>query len=217
MRHHASVGSAFVARLRRDPKLAAAVASFDVVTADGQGVVWGSRLLARPVPERVTGIDLMEALLARADAHRWAGYLLGAEPAVVATTADVIAGRFPRVRIVGCQHGYFDRAREDDVVRAIAASDADVLFVALSTPEKELFLRRHRARLGVPFAMGVGGSFDVIAGRRTRAPRFVQRAGLEWAWRVAQEPRRMARYVLSGHARYLALLAREVARRRVHG
>jgi N-acetylglucosaminyldiphosphoundecaprenol N-acetyl-beta-D-mannosaminyltransferase len=214
-RHHAGVGSAFIARLRRDPDLAHALASFDLVTADGQGVVWGARLLTRPVPERVTGIDLMQALLARADAHGWAVYLLGAEIDVVATTVDVIAGRYPRIRVVGWQHGYFDRAREDEVVRAIASSDADLLFVGLSTPEKELFLHRHRAHLDVRFAMGVGGTFDIMAGRRTRAPRIMQRAGLEWAWRVAQEPRRMARYVVSGHARYLALLAREVARTRV--
>jgi N-acetylglucosaminyldiphosphoundecaprenol N-acetyl-beta-D-mannosaminyltransferase len=214
-RQHGCLSSSVVAAIQRDEGLRAALWSFDLVTADGQGVVWGGRLLGRSVPERVTGIDLMEALLVRADARGYSVFLLGAEPRVLAQTAAVIRGRYSKIRIAGIQHGYFPRTRESEVVDEIASSGAQFLFVALSSPEKELFLSRNRDRLRVKFAMGVGGTFDVIAGRRKRAPAVVQRIGLEWAFRLGQEPRRLMRRFLVGNSRFLGLLAREVVRLRL--
>ena len=117
--------------------------------------------------------------------------------------------------MVGRHHGYFaPGAEEDAVVEAIAAAKPDLLFVALETPAKELFLARHRGRLSVPFIMGVGGTFDVLAGLRRRAPMLFRRLGLEWLYRLAQDPRRLARRYLVGNSKFVLLVAREAARGR---
>ena len=213
-RQHACVNAAKIVRLQKDEVLRDAIRGCDLVTADGQGVVWAARLLGLPVPERVAGIDLMEALLAQAARRGHRVYLLGARPDVLEDAAAEIRRRHPATSIVGRHHGYFSREDEALVVRDIASARPDLLFVALETPAKELFLARHRDVLRIPFAMGVGGSFDVLAGRRRRAPRWAQRIGLEWLFRLAQEPRRLARRYISGNARFLALLARELLRRR---
>jgi N-acetylglucosaminyldiphosphoundecaprenol N-acetyl-beta-D-mannosaminyltransferase len=211
---HASVNAAKVVRMKSDPELRAAVAGCELVTADGQPVVWASQLLGRRLPERVAGIDLMNGLLARATERGYRIYLLGARPDVVGDAAAALRMRHPGVMLAGYRHGYFSRSEEGEIVSVIAAARPDILFLALETPQKELFLARHRETLHVPFAMGVGGSLDVLAGRRRRAPRWAQRAGLEWAFRLAQEPRRLARRYAVGNARFASLVARELVRGR---
>lgn len=211
---HASVNAPKIVQLRSDPELAAALRRCELVTADGQPVVWAARLLGRPLPERVAGIDLMEALLARAEAQGHPVFLLGAEPDVLQAAATEIRRRHPAIAIAGMRDGYFGAEEEDDVVAEIRATEAKLLFVALPTPRKELFVDRHSGELPV-FAMGVGGAFDVLAGLRRRAPRWAQRAGLEWGFRLAQEPRRLAgRYVDAG-VRFFLLLAEELVRTRL--
>ena len=216
-RQHASLSASVVAEMHRDSALRAALRSFDLVTADGQGVVWGGRLLGYRVPGRVTGIDLMQQLLAQAHVHEYSVFLLGAKPAVLARTVAVVESRYPGIRIAGTRHGYFPRTHEAAIVSSIASSGAQLLFVAFSSPERELFLVRNRDELHVPFAMGVGGSFDVLSGRRKRAPRFLQKLGLEWAFRLVQEPRRLGPRYLAGHTRFVGLLARYYAGARVRG
>lgn len=211
---HTAVNAAKIVRIQQDIELREALWAADLSTADGQPVVWAARLLGQHLPQRVAGIDLMEALLEHAAARNYGVYLLGARAEVVAAAADVIRRRYPDIRIVGHRHGYFAVHEDAAVAAQIAAAGADVLFVALETPRKELFLARRRDELRVGFAMGVGGAFDVLAGRRKRAPRWMQRMGLEWTFRLAQEPRRLVwRYVV-GNTRFLALLARELARNR---
>jgi N-acetylglucosaminyldiphosphoundecaprenol N-acetyl-beta-D-mannosaminyltransferase len=180
----------------------------DLVTADGQWVVWAARLLGHPVPERVTGVDLMEALLAAAGRNGHRVFVLGASEAVLARAAEVIERRFPGATIAGLQHGYFAPHEEPEVVGRIAAARADLLLVAMPTPAKERFLVRAH---GVAFAIGVGGSVDVLAGARRRAPRWVQRIGLEWLVRFAQEPRRLAP-VMRANAAFGGLVLAELAR-----
>jgi N-acetylglucosaminyldiphosphoundecaprenol N-acetyl-beta-D-mannosaminyltransferase len=211
---HASVNAAKVARLQRNHELCEALWSCEMVTADGQPVVWASRLLGRPVPERVAGIDLMEALLERAERRGYGVFLFGARPEVVERAAAAIRDRHPEIRIAGTQHGYTPPSEEQEVVSRIVAAAPDILFVALATPQKELFLARHRDVLRIPFSMGVGGAFDVLAGELARAPREAQRAGLEWAFRLAQEPRRLAYRYLVENTRFVGLLVRELARAR---
>lgn len=211
---HASVNAAKVVRLQGDAALREALWACELVTADGAAVVWASRLLGHPLAERVTGIDLMDALLERAASRGYGVYLLGARAEVVASAASELRHRFPALRIVGEHHGYFGPAEEDDVVAGIAAAQPDLLFVALETPQKELFLERHRSVLRIPFAMGVGGAFDVVAGDKRRAPLWMQRAGLEWLFRLAQDPRRLWRRYLYGNTRFLVLVGKEIARRR---
>jgi N-acetylglucosaminyldiphosphoundecaprenol N-acetyl-beta-D-mannosaminyltransferase len=212
---HASVNAAKVVRLQHDVELRQAIESCELVTADGQPVVWAARLLGHPIPERVAGIDLMEALLDLSEQRSYRVYLLGARPEVLDDAAAEIRRRHPAVSIVGRHHGYFSPSEEAALVADVAAARPDLLFIALETPQKELFLARHRDTLRVPFSMGVGGAFDVLAGRRRRAPRWAQRAGLEWVFRLAQDPRRLARRYVVGNTRFAALVARELVRTRL--
>jgi len=211
---NASLNAAKVVRVQRDGELRAAIEACELITADGVPVVWAARLLGHEVPGRVNGTDLMEALLARAEERDWSVFLLGSHEDVLADVRRALVGRHPRLRIAGTRHGYFAAEEEGDVVADVAAASADLLFVALETPQKELFQARNRNKLAVPFVMGVGGSFEVLAGRRRRAPRWAQRAGLEWAFRLAQEPRRLFRRYLVGNARFVGLVLRELTRSR---
>ncbi|WP_175876749.1 WecB/TagA/CpsF family glycosyltransferase [Burkholderia sp. BCC0097] len=203
---HVVVNVAKVVHLQRDAELAASVRACDIVNVDGMGVVWGARLLGIPVPERVAGVDLFDRLLALADAKGLPVYLLGATQDVVEQVVAVAAARYPRLPIAGYHHGYFwddEQAIVDDIRR----SGARMLFVAITSPRKENFINRWKARLGVDFVMGVGGTFDVVAGKVKRAPLWMQRSGLEWAFRVIQEPGRMWKRYLSTNSRFLAMLA----------
>jgi N-acetylglucosaminyldiphosphoundecaprenol N-acetyl-beta-D-mannosaminyltransferase len=206
---HVALNAAKIVALRDDPSLASIVRGCSLVSADGQAVVWAARLLGVGVPERVAGIDLMEQLLARAAKEGWSAYFLGARPEVVAAAVDEECRRHPGLRVAGHRDGYWAPHEEAGVVAEVARSRADLLFVAMPTPRKERFLAEHLDDLGVSFAMGVGGSFDVVAGITSRAPRWMQRAGLEWAHRLAQEPRRMFRRYLVGNARFIAMTMRE--------
>jgi len=192
---HTALNTAKLVKMRRDLDLGHDVATSEMVTADGMGIVLAARLLGQPLPGRVTGIALMEETLALCARHGFRPYLLGARPAVLETAIIRLRARHPALRLAGWRDGYFQPSDEPGIVAAINRSGADCLFVALPTPMKERFLARNR--LSAPFVMGVGGSFDVLAGLVTRAPGWMRRAGLEWLYRTMQEPRRMWRRYLS--------------------
>jgi N-acetylglucosaminyldiphosphoundecaprenol N-acetyl-beta-D-mannosaminyltransferase len=212
---NASLNAAKLVRMQKDSELRESIELCDFVTADGVPVVWAARALGHDVPGRVNGTDLMELLFARAAERGYSVYLLGSEPGVLSRARAEIERRHPALRIAGTQHGFFSPAEEPAVVQRIAAARPDILFIALGTPQKELFQARHRDELGVPFVMGVGGSFEVLAGMRKRAPRWAQRSGLEWAFRLAQEPGRLAGRYLVGNTRFAYLVGREVLRARL--
>jgi N-acetylglucosaminyldiphosphoundecaprenol N-acetyl-beta-D-mannosaminyltransferase len=141
----------------------------------------------------VSGIDLVERICARASEKSYSVYLLGAMPGVAEEAARVLASRCAGLKIAGTQHGYFSEAEEPEVVRRIAEAKPDIIFVALGAPRQEKWIRRHMAEIQAPVAIGVGGSFDVLAGRVPRAPQWMQRAGLEWLYRLLREPTRLPR------------------------
>jgi len=207
---HMAINVAKLVAMRRDPKLRDGVAQCELVTADGQPVVWASRLLRDPLPERVAGIDLMERLLALAAENGYRTYILGARDEILQRAVERMRAEYPALQLAGYRDGYYEDAEEAEVARAITAARPDILLVAMSSPRKEFFLARYRERLGVPFVMGVGGAIDVYAGLRRRAPVWLQRLGLEWLFRLAQEPRRLARRYVTTNARFLALLVREL-------
>jgi N-acetylglucosaminyldiphosphoundecaprenol N-acetyl-beta-D-mannosaminyltransferase len=213
---HVAINAAKVVRYQHDVGLRAAVDGCELATADGQAVVWAARVLGRPLPERVAGIDLMDALLDVARSRGYRIFLLGARADVLERAEAEICRRYPGVRIVGRHHGYFGPEEEPAVVDEVAAATPELLFVALETPAKELFLARNRARLAVPFVMGVGGSFDVLAGERRRAPRWMRRSGLEWLYRLLQDPRRLARRYAVGNTQFVWLVLRDAVRIRLH-
>lgn len=188
---HVALNVAKLINMRFDPVLAADVAYSDVIGIDGMGIVWGARALGLRVKTRVAGVDLLNELLATCAKEGLKPYFLGATPAVLQQAAQRVRERHPSLVFAGLRDGYFARAQEADVVQDIASSGADCLFIGMPTPQKERFLAAHRDELNVPFIMGVGGSFDILGGTVRRAPLRLQRLGLEWLYRVYQEPQRM--------------------------
>jgi len=183
--------------MRSDLALRDAVNSCDLVNIDGTGVVWGARLLGHRVPERVAGIDLFWALLDWASTHNESVFLLGAKEEVIRDTVIALEESHPNLHIAGSHNGYF-WDDEEVVVKQIRESGASMLFVAITSPKKEIFINKWKEQLGVCFAMGVGGTFDIVAGRSRRAPLWMQKSGLEWFYRILQEPRRMwKRYLVT--------------------
>jgi len=183
------------------------VADCQIVNADGQSIVWAGRALGIRVPERVAGIDLMQRLIAEAEKREWPIFLLGARQEVLDEFVSRTKARHPDLRIAGSLNGYFEDPSA--IAAAVHDSGARLLFVGISSPTKEFFLAEQLPRMGPVFAMGVGGSFDVVAGRTRRAPVWMQHGGLEWFYRLLQEPRRMWKRYLVGNARFAALTARE--------
>ncbi len=211
---HTVVNVAKLVTMAKDPELREDVVSADVINVDGVGVVWGARLLGTAIDERVAGVDVMTEMFALCASKGYRPFLLGAEQHVLDAMAAELARLYPGLVIAGLQNGYFTAGEEAGVIAAINASGADCLFVALPTPRKERFLKRYRNELLPSFVMGVGGSFDVFAGKVVRAPVLVQRLGLEWLFRVVQEPRRLWRRYYETNIGYATLLWRVYRARR---
>lgn len=195
----------------QDLKLQEILVTSDIITADGMSVVWASRCsrnFGAGLVERVTGIDTMIELSQRAAQKGYRIFLLGAAPGVAQAAAQQLQTDFPGVHIVGCQDGYFPDSESGHIASMIQASRPDILFVAMGSPKQEHWLASYGAQTGAAFCIGVGGSFDHIAGRVQRAPRWMQKAGLEWLFRFAQEPRRLWRRYLIGNAEFVSFLIR---------
>lgn len=208
---HVVVNVAKIVHMQRDMVLADSIRACDIINIDGMGVVWAARMLGVDVSERVAGVDLFDDLLAMAAERSFPVFLLGATSEVVQATAVTICERHPGLIVAGYHHGYF-WDDEQSVVEKIGASGARLLFVAITSPKKENFINRWRAQLGVDFVMGVGGTFDVVAGKVRRAPVWMQRYGLEWLYRVIQEPGRMWRRYLTTNLQFAGMLLKAMLR-----
>lgn len=206
------LNAAKLVHLQRNSLLKDSVLDCTLLLADGQSIVWASRLLRRPLPERIAGIDLFAKLLALANEEKRSVYLLGAKTEILDRLEQRVQEQYPKLKIVGRHHGYFEDSDSKRIAAAIRESGADMLFLGMSTPKKELFLREHGRTLNVPILHGVGGSFDVLAGAVRRAPISWQRLGLEWAFRLIQEPRRMWRRYLATNTGFILLTCRELLR-----
>lgn len=192
------INVAKIISMRKDPELRSSLEGADLILADGVPIVWLSRMLGEPLPERVTGIDIMYKLLQQANESHYRVYFLGAKPEVLRKVIRTMQRDYPGIRIAGYRDGYFDKAQERSVAEGIRNSKADIFFVAISSPKKEKFLRKWRDFINVPVCHGVGGSFDILAGVSKRAPLWMQKSGLEWLYRLIQEPRRMwKRYLIN--------------------
>lgn len=186
----------YLYRTQSEPELLRVANGAALVTADGVGIVWAAARAGRPVPERVTGIDLMLRLLARAAREGWRVFFLGAVPGVAEEAARRARESLPGLIVCGAHHGYFDVNDDGTVVEAVRAARPDLLFCGLGAPKQELWAARRLADLGVPVVMGVGGSLDVLAGKVRRAPAWLVRLRLEWLGRLIREPRRWRRQVV---------------------
>jgi N-acetylglucosaminyldiphosphoundecaprenol N-acetyl-beta-D-mannosaminyltransferase len=204
------VNAAKVVRMRRDPRLRTAVTGCDLVLADGQSVVWASRVLRARLPERVAGIDLFIRLLAEAERRGLSVYFLGARRALLDTMIERLHDRFPALIIAGSHDGYFADAGAPAIADEIAQSRAQLLFLGMTSPKKENFVAEYGERTGASVLHGVGGSFDVLAGVVRRAPRSWQRLGMEWLYRAIQEPRRLGGRYVTTNAAFVGLVLREL-------
>ncbi len=206
---HVVVNAGKIVAMQKDETLRESVLEADIINADGMAVVWASRILGKPLPERVAGIDLMLNLVKMAHQNGYKCYFLGAKKEVVKKVVDIFSELYSSDIIAGYRNGYFSEADEKEIAQDIAVSGAHMLFVAISSPKKEIFVNKYKHIMNVPFVMGVGGSFDVVAGVTKRAPVWMQNMGLEWFYRFIQEPRRMWKRYLVGNSKFIWMVFKE--------
>jgi len=205
----AMMNVAKLVKMRSDQELAESILGADLIGADGVPLVWVSRLFGTTLPGRVNGTDLMYRLLEKANEKGYRVFFFGAQEAVLQRVLTVVRQRYPGVEIAGSQHGYFTPADELAIVNKICRAAPDILLIAFGTPKKELWVKRYLSAMGVPVIHGVGGSFDVMAGVVQRAPLWMQRSGLEWFFRILQEPGRMWRRYLVTNTMFVLLVLKE--------
>ena len=205
--HHVVVNAGKIVSMQKDLKLRKSVNESDLINADGQAVVWASIILGKPLKERVAGIDLMTRLVEMSHKNNYKIFFFGAKQEVVKSVVDKYTNEYTSNIIAGYRNGYFKKEEEKDIAIEISNSGANILFVAISSPTKENFLYENKDLLKkVNFIMGVGGSFDVVAGHVKRAPLWMQNVGLEWFYRFSQEPRRMWKRYLIGNVKFIILV-----------
>lgn len=168
----------------------------DIVTPDGVGLIIMGRITGRPLKERVTGVDLCDRLAKEASEKGWKVYLLGAKPGVAQQAAKNLQAKYPKLKIVGTNSGDPDDQSANDIKNDIISQKPDILLVAYGSPTQELWIQKHRKKFDPMITIGVGGSFDFIAGSAKRAPKFIQTIGLEWLWRLVLQPWRFKRILV---------------------
>lgn len=204
--HIGVVNAAKIVTMQTDTGLRESVLASDVIFADGMAIVWASRILGSPLAGRIAGIDLMFGIFSRGDQKNYRIYCLGATEEVVSKVQEDVLRLYPGVLLVGARNGYFSEDEEEKVAQAIRDARPDILFVAITSPRKEVFLERWQSLMDVPVCHGVGGSFDVMAGKVRRAPEIWQKMGMEWLYRVLQEPRRLWRRYLITNSKFIFLV-----------
>lgn len=202
---HVVINASKVNLMEKDAELRRIVNECPLINADGASIVWAAKKLGVPLKERVTGIDLFQNLISLANDKGYKVYLFGAKEEVVTKVKAVFEKQYPNLKIVGYRNGYFTQADEPEMVKNMAESGADMMFVAFSSPKKEYWVNKYLNDLNIPFVMGVGGSFDVVAGVTERAPKWMQNHGLEWFYRFIQEPGRMWKRYIVGNAEFVKL------------
>lgn len=207
------VNVAKLVKARKEESLKDVIETAGLVCADGLPLVWVSKLFGDPLPGRVTGIDLMYALLSHGNRKRWSFFFLGATQDVVLDVVNKATEQYSNIVVAGYHNGYFGPDDEGGIVEEIAASKANILFIGFGSPRKELFVERWRSRLNVNVIHGVGGSFDVFAGKTRRAPVWMQNAGLEWFFRLVQEPVRMVPRYATTNTIFILLVIEEIFKR----
>lgn len=191
--HVITLNAEIVYQALSTPELLKIINGADLVTPDGIGIVWAGRHLGYPFEERVSGIDLLYLICEQAPRENWKIYLLGAAPGIADEASRQLAQDYPGINICGTHNGYFSEEQQQVIMEEIKQLQPDILFVALGAPGQEYWINQFKFALAVPVAIGVGGSFDVVAGVKSRAPQWVIKANLEWLYRLLKEPNRFKR------------------------
>jgi N-acetylglucosaminyldiphosphoundecaprenol N-acetyl-beta-D-mannosaminyltransferase len=183
----------------------------DIIFADGMSVVIASRLLRKSLPERIGAIELFEALLPIATEKQFKIFLLGTKDNILEKAVDCYHFKYPGIKISGFHNGYWSPNEEDSIIDKINMCSPDLLFLGISSPKREQFIDKNRSKFkSVSFALGVGGTFDIHAGKFTRAPIWIQKIGLEWFWRLLQEPRRMFWRYTVNNIKFIYLVLKDI-------
>lgn len=199
-----------IIQMQNDEQLKKYILASDIIQADGQAVIWASKLFGEPLKERVAGIDLLENIIKQANTNKQKVFFFGAKEEVVKSVVAKFSKQYTPEIVAGYRNGYFTKNEAPKIADEIARSGAQILFIAITSPIQEHFLYHHKKALeAVNFKMGVGGSFDVFAGKTKRAPQWMQNAGLEWFYRFLQEPKRMWKRYLIGNAKFIYLVLKE--------
>lgn len=206
---HVVINAGKVVLMEKDKELKRVIQKCPLINADGQSIVWASKFLNKPLPERVAGIDLMENMVRISNEKGYRIYFFGAKEDVVKKVIAIYKEKYPNLQVAGYRNGYFKEEDNDDIVEDMKKSKADILFVAFSSPKKEFWLAKNMNKISIPFCMGVGGSFDVVAGVTKRAPVWMQKSGLEWFYRFIQEPKRMWKRYLVGNSKFIKIVIKE--------
>lgn len=205
---HVVINALKINLMEKDNTLRNIVNSCPLINADGASIVWAAKRLGIPLRERVTGCDLFQELVRVSSEKGYKIYLFGAKEEVVKKVKEIFERKYPDIQIVGYRNGYFTDSDEPQIVEDMRKSGADMMFVAFSSPKKEYWVNKYLKEINIPFVMGVGGSFDIVAGVTERAPKWFQDHGLEWFYRLAQEPRRMWKRYIIGNAKFIGLTYR---------
>ena len=202
---HVVINALKINLMEADSKLAEIVNACPLINADGASVVWAAKRLGIPLKERVTGCDMFQNLVRVAAEKGYKIFLFGAKEEVVTKVKSIYEKQYPGIQIVGYRNGYFTEKDEPEIVKQMHDSGADMMFVAFSSPKKEYWVNKYLNEIGIPFVMGVGGSFDIVAGVTERAPKWFQEHDLEWFYRFIQEPKRMWKRYIIGNTKFVAL------------
>lgn len=206
---HVVINAGKINLMQQNPELTQIINDCPLINADGQSIVWGAKIQGKKIPERVAGIDIFTELVKISAEKGYKPYFFGATEEVVERVVETFKKQYPNLKVAGYRNGYFDKSESQKIAQNIKESGADILFVAFSSPMKEFWIKEHMEIMKVPFAMGVGGSFDVVAGKTTRAPKWMQKSGLEWFHRFIQEPKRMWKRYIIGNFKFIRLILLE--------
>lgn len=204
------INVAKIINLQKDDRLFKSVNDSDLINIDGMGIVYGANFLKLSVKKehKVSGIDLFYRLIKLSEQKKYKIFLLGGSEEIVKLTNDNLLSKYPNLKIAGYHHGYFWED-EKKIALKIKNSGSQLLFVAITSPKKENFINQWKNDLNVNYVMGVGGTFDIVAGKIKRAPKWMQKNGLEWVYRIIQEPRRMWKRYLITNSLYVFLILKE--------
>ena len=200
---------------QKNKDLSEAVGNADLIQADGVSIVLASRLMGMRIPERVNGTDLMNRLIEEADQRRLRIFFLGTKEMVLQRMLSILKEKYNGLKIAGFHNGYFGADEETYIIEGIRKSQADILLVGMPTPFKEVWCYKIKVKLDITVILGVGGSFDVLAGFIKRAPSWMQKAGLEWFWRLIMEPRRMWKRYLIYNTLFLFAFSKYLVRSKI--
>jgi len=204
-----SVNAYTIVSVQHDLALREAINKSTLVNIDGMSVVWALKFLGCKHVEKASCPDIFERLIKLAAEKGYRPFFLGTTPEILDTAIRNLKNEYPALEMAGSHHGYFNEEDAEEIAKLIKESKADMLFLGISSPKKELFSDRYSAYMQVPYIFGVGGVFDILANVTKRAPRWMQNSGLEWLYRFMQEPRRMWRRYLIGNIQFVWIVIKE--------